>query len=274
MKLDAKTILLDARASVETDRATVVLNAAYHYLDGSAGPSHESTMPALWLGDCQHDILEDCMNCARCGRCDETLDDDDICDSCRADGSICLAGSPAVNGVCGDAGCVCAPPMTDAERAEYLAKVGACEQCGSTPCSCLEDLFGPVIHSYTRAEAIADGTLIDLGAFSFRENLTILQESGIKFPTAITRAAYNRAVQEDGRDLPPCQDLSGRMWDLCYMLRLAARGGGSEIRFKLCVWNWVGSTDRTRHETITLKAVCGPGDTAEPVITIMLPEED
>ncbi len=27
-------------------------------------------------------------------------------------------------------------------------------------------------------------------------------------------------------------------------------------------------------KTSTLKAICGPGDTAEPVITILLPEED
>jgi hypothetical protein len=32
--------------------------------------------------------------------------------------------------------------------------------------------------------------------------------------------------------------------------------------------------NRTKQETVTLKAICGPGDTAEPVITIMLPEED
>jgi hypothetical protein len=30
---------------------------------------------------------------------------------------------------------------------------------------------------------------------------------------------------------------------------------------------------RTR-ETVDLKSVCGPGDACEPVITIMLPEED
>lgn len=192
--------------------------------------------------------------------------------------------------------------MNDSERIEYFRKVGACETCGSTPCSCetdvcitgnpavngncgqrdcpacggstLTDLFGPVIYAYTRADAIRDGELIDLAAFSFRPNLTILEEAGIKIPTAITRAAYDRAIQEEGRELPPCQDLSGRMWDVCYMFALAARGSDkSEIRFKVVVWNWIGNTQRTKHETVTLKAICGPGDTAEPVITIMLPEE-
>jgi hypothetical protein len=141
----------------------------------------------------------------------------------------------------------------------------------------LTDLFGPVIHSYTRAEAIEDGFLVDLGTFSFRPNLTILQEAGIKFPVAITRAAYNRAIQEDGRELPPAQDLSGRMWDVVYMMKFAiARSAGatSEIRFVVYVWNWIGNTERTKHERVQLKALCGPGDDGEPVITIMLPDED
>jgi hypothetical protein len=31
---------------------------------------------------------------------------------------------------------------------------------------------------------------------------------------------------------------------------------------------------RRTHRLVSLKAICGPGDTAEPVITIMLPNED
>ena len=29
-----------------------------------------------------------------------------------------------------------------------------------------------------------------------------------------------------------------------------------------------------KHETVTLKAICGPGDQGEPVLTVMLPAED
>lgn len=32
---------------------------------------------------CSHAEHEDCMNCQRCGTCDESLDDEDICSSCR-----------------------------------------------------------------------------------------------------------------------------------------------------------------------------------------------
>jgi hypothetical protein len=49
----------------------------------------------------------------------------------------------------------------------------------------------------------------------------------------------------------------------------AAKFGGSEFLYKLYV-----VTNRRKPRLITLKAHCGPGDECEPVITIMLPEED
>jgi len=68
------------------------------------------------------------------------------------------------------------------------------------------------------------------------------------------------------------QDESGRLWDILWMFRCAAaKFDGSSLLFKLHVRN--DNQDRTP-PLITLKAECGPGDDAEPVITIMLPEED
>jgi hypothetical protein len=32
--------------------------------------------------------------------------------------------------------------------------------------------------------------------------------------------------------------------------------------------------NRTKRETVILKAICGPGDSGEPVITILLHDED
>ncbi len=58
------------------------------------------------------------------------------------------------------------------------------------------------------------------------------------------------------------------------MLRCAAgRCQGDTLRFQL----YVRSHNRERldyQDLVTLKAVCGPGDQGEPVITIMLPDED
>jgi hypothetical protein len=44
------------------------------------------------------------------------------------------------------------------------------------------------------------------------------------------------------------------------------------------VINWVRvggeRINRTRRETVILKALCGPGDNGEPVITLLLLDED
>jgi hypothetical protein len=149
----------------------------------------------------------------------------------------------------------------------------------------IEDVFGPVISSYTRAQAIEDGTLIDLTTFHFREshpaNPNVCQEAGLKFPVAITSAAYDLAIGGTvDNPLPPCQDLSGRTFDVVSMLRfaIARSAGGPIIRYRLSVINWQRRSGKrinaTKREEVVLKAICGPGDDGEPVITIMLTNED
>jgi hypothetical protein len=145
-----------------------------------------------------------------------------------------------------------------------------------------DDIFGEVISSYTRAQAIEDGVLVDLSdpSFTFRPGLPILKEAGIKFPVAMTSAAFARTIQDPDTDepLPPGQDVSGRLWDVLTVFKLYARRGGSTIFFPVSVQNWTRidgkRTTRAKLETVNLKAVCGPGDTPAPVITIMLPGED
>jgi len=147
-----------------------------------------------------------------------------------------------------------------------------------------DEIFGKVIYSYTRKQAIEDGFLVDLTdpSFTFRPGLNILKEAGIKFPVAMTTTAFARTVQDPDNDepLPPCQDLSGRLWDVLTMLKFAIRNSKDEsvLFFPVRVQNWVRvngkRTARAKQETVQLKAVCGPGDTPEPVITIMLPGED
>jgi hypothetical protein len=88
---------------------------------------------------------------------------------------------------------------------------------------------------------------------------------------ALTRAAWGRCVT-----VPPGvegKDEAGRLWDVLWLLRLAIgrSDGGPEVRFGVHVRN--DNTERTP-PLVRLKAVCGPGDLGEPVITVMLPEED
>ena len=123
------------------------------------------------------------------------------------------------------------------------------------------DLFGPVIFSYSRAQAIADGVLIDVSEMA--------QEAGIKYPTAVTSAVWHDYVEvPEGVE---GQDERGRLWDVLTMFCFAARQGrrGTELVYDLLVRN-----DNTSPQPVSLKAICGPGDTPEPVLTIMMPDED
>jgi hypothetical protein len=97
------------------------------------------------------------------------------------------------------------------------------------------------------------------------------KEAGILYPVALTAATWERCVA-----VPPGvigQDESGRLWDVLYLLRLAVgrSNSGAEVRFAVHVRN--DNRERTPPR-VRLKAVCGPGDQGEPVVTVMLPDED
>ncbi len=138
-------------------------------------------------------------------------------------------------------------------------------QTNDTPADLVE-IFGEVISSYTRTQAIDDGMLIDVSHTA--------QEAGFSFPVALTRAAWSDCVEWSEADSKrqTYQDESGRLWDVLWMASRAARRGGQEIRFQLYRVPRGGRGMRPR--LVTLKAICGPGDEGEPVITIMMPTED
>ena len=121
-----------------------------------------------------------------------------------------------------------------------------------------------VIYTYTRAQALEDGVLVDVSETA--------REAGIEFPVALTRAVWVNYVEVPEGVV--AQDESGRLWDILWMLRCQIRRSqGDALRFQLYVRNH--NRERlTRKDLVTLKAVCGPGDDAEPVITVMLPDED
>jgi len=132
-----------------------------------------------------------------------------------------------------------------------------------------ESFFGEVISTYTRAQAIEDGVLIDTGSMA--------QEAGFKWPVAVTSAAWADCIAwtEDDSDKQAYQDQSGRLWDVLFMASHAIRqgsGSGNRMLFKL----YRVRRDGYSKEAIpaTLKLIVGPGDQGEPVITILLPDED
>ncbi len=125
-----------------------------------------------------------------------------------------------------------------------------------------EDL--PVIHRYTRAQAIEDGVLVDVTQWA--------SETGFTVPVACTSAVWHEYVvpKEDLRAAG--QSERGRAHDLLWLLYVAIRKSPARAdQLRFAVMFLMGPHD-TR--LIDFKAVCGPGDSGEPVLTIMLPHED
>jgi hypothetical protein len=93
----------------------------------------------------------------------------------------------------------------------------------------------------------------------------------------VTAAAWEECVawSESDSDRQTHQDQSGRLWDVLFMAAYAARANaeaGSELRFEL--YRVPRDGHSTEAELATLKLIVGPGDNAEPVMTILLPNDD
>jgi Family of unknown function (DUF6573) len=131
------------------------------------------------------------------------------------------------------------------------------------------NLFGEVIYAYTRAQAIADGVLVDVTPTA--------REAGFRWPVALTRAAWEDCVawsEEDSRRQVH-QDESGRLWDVLWMAMNAIRRSSSGASQTLFRFYRVPRDGKCQGALlVTLKLVAGPGDASEPVITIMQPQED
>ena len=124
--------------------------------------------------------------------------------------------------------------------------------------------FGPVIYSYTRAQAVADGVQVDVS--------TVAAEAGIRFPVFLTCGVYDAYVTVP--DGVTGQDEAGRLWDVVWLLRFAilrAKPGADRLPVALYVRN-----DNRRAKLVKLIATCGPLDLDDPApaITLMLPGED
>lgn len=125
-----------------------------------------------------------------------------------------------------------------------------------------DPIFGEVIHSYSRAQAIEDGVLVDV--------TEVGREAGFNCSVALTRGAWEKAVAVPEGAEAIGQSESGRLWDVLYLARHAARRGGSQTLYTVSVVTTKGGQRRN----VRLKLHAGPGDNAELVITILLPEED
>lgn len=87
----------------------------------------------------------------------------------------------------------------------------------------MTELFGDPIsplHVYTRTDAIADGSLIEVPA-------DLSRNAGIAVPVVVTATAWENCVRWDDTDADRTgnhlQDQTGRLWDVLWMGWLAAR---------------------------------------------------
>jgi hypothetical protein len=128
-----------------------------------------------------------------------------------------------------------------------------------------DSTFGPVIFSYSRTDAIADGQLLDFSGLA--------REAGFKIPLAVTETVY--AYLDPSPELADeGQSFTGRLWDVLNVLRYtiskAKARNTDTILFKVLFLMSAGADP----VPIELQAICGPGDDGSPVLTILLPEED
>ena len=117
------------------------------------------------------------------------------------------------------------------------------------------------IFRYTRAQAIADGILVDLAVFRCG-GLPIAEQMGFRYPLAITAAAFGEVVGS-----PSSPALFRRLIYVLGNLKRAIEANGEGDRVYFTVKN-------TELYPANLWALVGPGDTLDPVITVMLEGED
>lgn len=127
----------------------------------------------------------------------------------------------------------------------------------------MHQLFGEVIYSYLRSDAINDGVLVDLSAICPEECRLY------RYPVACTAAVWS-LVEQAANSRKYYNSIAGVVWDIVYMSQkgIVARPDEQTAIFRVII------TGTGKRRTHTLKAVCEPGDDLAPVITIMLPEED
>jgi hypothetical protein len=116
-----------------------------------------------------------------------------------------------------------------------------------------------VISAYSRRDALEDGVLVDFS--------DLAREAGFKFPLAVTQGVW--AVLNPTKELEAAgQDMTGRAWDMLTILRYAIKSASylDEVRFAPLFLREPGK----KVEAVEMRAKCGPGDDAEPVITVML----
>ena len=128
-----------------------------------------------------------------------------------------------------------------------------------------DEEWGDLVYSYSRAQAIADGVLVDVSE--------VAREAGFRWPVAMTDTVWADCVawSKDDNAAQTYQDESGRLWDVVYMAANAVRRQSTNGRMLHYEIVRVPRNGRARQaESVMLELDVGPGDEGELVVTIMM----
>lgn len=133
-----------------------------------------------------------------------------------------------------------------------------------------DEMFGPVIYGYSRAQAIDDGVLVEIPESASRA-------AGFKVHMAMTASAWGSTVGF-GTDLAELLAkatavLSAAMMEYRQSEHRARMGLGEPVGDRLA-FAYDAEREDGGVDVVQLKMQIGPGDNAEPVGTVMLPGED
>lgn len=124
----------------------------------------------------------------------------------------------------------------------------------------------PMVFACSRQQSIEDGVLVDMTPWA--------QETGFVTPVACTAAVWHGYVVPAGQSARTPQSERGRAHNLLWMLWCAIKHSdiasyGERLQFEV-----IFLMPPAEQRSVLPTAVCGPGDAGEPVVIIMLPDED
>lgn len=128
-----------------------------------------------------------------------------------------------------------------------------------------------LVYRYTRAQAIADGVLVDVSLPA--------RERGFTVSVCLTARAWSELVawdaQDSARNAGLGQSEDGRLQDVLVCAHSAARGAGEGAdRVDLEIFRIDRRDGMSGPQKVRAWMHIGPGDTGEPVLTILMPGED
>ncbi|MGE3171792.1 MAG: DUF6573 family protein [Planctomycetota bacterium] len=122
-----------------------------------------------------------------------------------------------------------------------------------------------LLHSYSRAQAVADGVLFDASQQAGPAGML----GGFRVPVAVTASLW-AIIEAIPASLAGIADARGRLHDVLWMAAVAARRQPQEPRVSFTLHlPHRGSRQRLVHLVLAI----GPGDRGEPVVTIGYPED-